>query len=230
MATLTPFPGGLFSANARGLDFLNHAVTASNFRGPPVGVCYGAPEGIVHIDDVVAFVDSFDAPCVVFDTTAGTTAFNYFKAACNAVGYLYKSNRSGSPVIVAETTGPTAVIMGGPFLGVGTTAPYRDLGVALAWTAAASGMSRTTQNHPYLLGMQGVSSFATDGSNLSPPVYAVGPDIALDLDTLKKKWLGRAVTTTSQYQLLLDASVSRPGLAALCNACLIPYLVVEDPT
>lgn len=233
MATLTPFPGGLFSANSRGFDFLSLNVTQANFRGPPVGVCYGAPEGIVFIDEVVAFVDSFDAPCVVFDSTAGTTAFDYYRAACNAVGYLYKSNRMGTPVVVTPTTGPTSVIMGGPFLGVGTTDAFRALSVYLAWTAAASGMSRTTQNHPYLLGMHGVSAFAEDGTNLSPPVYQIGGTgrvVADDLNALKKKWLGQAVTTTSQYQLLLDAAVARPGLAALCNAALVPFLVLEDPT
>lgn len=229
MATLTPFPGGLFSANVRGLDFLNHNVTATNFRGPPIAACYGAPEGIILIDDVVDFADSFDAPLVVFDDTAGATAFNYYRAALAAVGYLYKSNHRGSPVFVSQTTPPTTIIYGGPFLGLGTTTPYRDLSVFLAWSALAVGMSRTTQNHPYLLGMQGVSNFTTDG-NLSPPVYQIGDDVVLDLKTLRKKWLGQATTTTSQYQAVLDAAVSRPGLAALTNSALVPYIVLEDPT
>lgn len=232
MATLTPFPGGLFSANTRGLDFLNFNVNASNFRGPPIAAVYGAPEGVVFVDDVVAFADSFDAPLVVFDDTSGATAFNYFKSACNAVGYLYKSNRIGTPVFVSQTTATTPVIYGGPFLGLGTTDSFRALSVFLAWTLLALGMSRTTQNHPYRLGMQGVSNFTADG-NLSPPVFQVGGtgrSIPLDLDDLKKKWLGQAVTTTSQYQALLDAAVARPGLAALCNAALVPYLVIDDPT
>ena len=99
----------------------------------------------------------------------------------------------------------------------------------MAWDIAGT-LSRTSQNHPYLCGMQAVSGFS--GNNLRPPIYELGlgdAAIASDCVTLEKKWRGEAVVTVSQYETLLAAAALRPGLARLVNAALVPYIVLADP-
>jgi len=222
----TEFLPGLYSGNDAGFDVLSHAVTAANFKGPPLVVAYGTTEDrFVNESEVDDFAAAFRAPLVIITDEIDGTGRAAYVAACAAMGPLYKSNRAGSPVFVSNTTPQTPAVMGGPLLALGTTGPNIDSSVAVAWLVAEL-TSRTTQNHPYLLGMQGVSAFTADG-NLSPPVYRIGPDIVDDLQQVQQKWQGKTVTTTAQYQALLTASVSRPGLAALCNASLVPFLVLS---
>jgi len=222
----TEYYPGLYSGNSAGDDVLQHTVTASNFKGPPLVAVYGTTaDRFVNESEVDDFASAFNAPLVIITDQIDGTGRAAYVAACNAMGPLYKSNRRGSPVFVSNTTPSTPIVYGGPLLALGTTDPNIDSSVAVAWLVAEM-TSRTTQNHPYQLGMQGVSTFTTDG-NLSPPVYRIGPDIVDGLQQVQKKWQGKTVTTVSQYQALMTAAIGRPGLAALCNAALVPFIVLN---
>lgn len=222
----TEFLPGLYSGNDAGYDVLSHAVTSTNFKGPPLVAVYGTTaDRFVNESEVDDFASAFNAPLVIITDQIDGTGRAAYVVACNAMGPLYKSNRRGSPVFVSNTTPSTPIVYGGPLLAIGTTDPNIDSSVAVAWLVAEM-TSRTTQNHPYQLGMQGVSTFTTDG-NLSPPVYRIGPDIVDGLQQVQKKWQGKTVTTVSQYQALMTAAIGRPGLAALCNAALVPFIVLN---
>lgn len=229
MATLTLFAPGLYSANALGLAFLSGTVTAATFRGLPiVGIFW---EGLddPYIDDLVAFAAAFDAPLIVMNSdaspTPGDSTLTYLDYALLRVGPFFDSAKLLQPRRPTSPSTSAPVTFCGPFVVVNLT----DIpdGRILAWQIAA-GYSRTSQYHPYGLGMMAVSHF--DGDDLGPPIYVIGPDtVPQSLDTLKKKWQGGAVTTTSQYQVVLDAAVARPGLAAHVNAALVPYVDLVPP-
>ncbi len=224
----TEYYPGLYSGNSAGDDVLQHTVTAANFKGPPLVAVYGTTaDRFVNESEVDDFASAFNAPLVIITDQIDGTGRSAYVAACNAMGPLYKSNRRGSPVFVSNTTPSTPIVYGGPLLAIGTTDPNIDSSVAVAWLVAEM-TSRTTQNHPYQLGMQGVSTFTTDG-NLSPPVYRIGPDIVDGLQQVQKKWQGKTVTTVSQYQALMTAAIGRPGLAALCNASMVRFLELYGP-
>lgn len=228
---LTTYAPGLYAANALAVAFLNRTVNQTNFRGLPiVGVFRGAgalqpsDEGLVALVD---FAAAFNAPLVVMDDSASTQATDYLFASAQACAKLFDTAKTKQPVFVDNGIS-SPVVFSGPFIAVGTSDPNRTSSVAFAWTTATA-YSRTSEYQPYGAGMMAVSWFTTAG-NLGPPVFVVGSGVEADLLQLKKRWQGDAVTSTSQYQAVQDAAVARPGLARLCNAALVPYIVLTIPT
>lgn len=225
----TPYAPGLGSLNALGDDFLSLTVTEATFRGPAITLVVSSILGLDY-SPIIDFADSFNAPLVIFIAdSSDPTAIALLQQAYAALDKFYDSAKSRTPRLPTSANTDVPVIFGGPFICAGLTAPSLTDAVDIAWTLA-SAYSRTSQNHPYLCGMQAVSGFS--GNNLKPPVYALGVGndaIASDCITLGKKWRGEAVVTVSQYETLLAAAVARPGLARLINAALVPYIVLADP-
>lgn len=223
---LVQFAPNFYSANAHGQAFLSKSLTLTSFRGPPITACiFGVSPASAVLASLVGFAATFDAPLVLFSATS-SQGLSVLRLACDSVGRFYDSAKLQKPVLVEGTT-RTPVIFGGPFIAAGTSQPSIDAAAVWAWSCATT-LQRTSQNHPYQLGMHGVSDFSMAGA-MSPPVYKLTPNYLNDVDQLTKRWQGKTVTATSQYQTLLDAAVSRPGLAAKINACLVPYIVLAAP-
>jgi hypothetical protein len=225
----TIYAPGLGSLNANGDIFLSRATTEVTFRGPAT-VLMVRTYPSVDYTPVVDLINSFNAPLVlaVFDSMNGTS-LALLNAAYAALGRFYDSAKTRTPRLPTSANIDVPVVFGGPFICCAETSMGLTDAKGLAWDIAIT-YSRTSQNHPYLCGMQAVSTFS--GNNLSPPVYALGTGdaaIASDAVTLGKKWRGEAVVTVSQYETLLAAAALRPGLARLVNAALVPYIVLADP-
>ena len=225
----TPYAPGLGSLNALGDDFLSLTVTQATFRGPAITLVVTSLLGLDYTP-IIDFANSFSAPLVVFIAdSSDPTAITLLQSAYAALGKFYDSAKTRTPRLPTSAHTDVPVIFGGPFICIATDASDLTDATDIAWFLA-SAYSRTSQNHPYLCGMQAVSTFS--GNDLKPPIYALGVGdaaIAADAVTLAKKWRGEAVVTVSQYETLLTASVARPGLARLINAALVPYIVLADP-
>ena len=225
----TPYAPGLGSLNALGDDFLSLTVTQATFRGPAITLVVTSLLGLDYTP-IIDFANSFNAPLVVFIAdSSDPTAIALLQSAYAALGKFYDSAKTRTPRLPTSAHTDVPVIFGGPFICIATDASDLTDATDIAWFLA-SAYSRTSQNHPYLCGMQAVSGFS--GNDLKPPIYALGVGdaaIAADAVTLAKKWRGEAVVTVSQYETLLAAAVARPGLARLINAALVPYIVLADP-
>ena len=225
----TPYAPGLGSLNALGDDFLSLTVTRATFRGPAITLVVTSLLGLDYTP-IIDFANSFNAPLVVFIAdSSDPTAITLLQSAYAALGKFYDSAKTRTPRLPTSAHTDVPVIFGGPFICIATDASDLTDATDIAWFLA-SAYSRTSQNHPYLCGMQAVSGFS--GNDLKPPIYALGVGdaaIAADAVTLAKKWRGEAVVTVSQYETLLAAAVARPGLARLVNAALVPYIVLADP-
>ena len=224
-----PYAPGLGSLNALGDDFLSLTVTQATFRGPAITLVVTSLLGLDYTP-IIDFANSFNAPLVVFIAdSSDPTAITLLQSAYAALGKFYDSAKTRTPRLPTSAHTDVPVIFGGPFICIATDASDLTDATDIAWFLA-SAYSRTSQNHPYLCGMQAVSGFS--GNDLKPPIYALGVGdaaIAADAVTLAKKWRGEAVVTVSQYETLLAAAVARPGLARLVNAALVPYIVLADP-
>lgn len=225
----TLYAPGLGSLNALGDDFLSLTVTQATFRGPAITLVVTSLLGLDYTP-VIDFANSFNAPLVVFIAAdSDPTAIALLQSAYAALGTFYDSAKTRTPRLPTSAYTDIPVIFGGPFICIATDTSDLTDATDIAWFLA-SAYSRTSQNHPYLCGMQAVSGFS--GNDLKPPIYALGVGdaaIAADAVTLAKKWRGEAVVTVSQYETLLAAAVARPGLARLINATLVPYIVLADP-
>lgn len=227
--TPTFYAPGLGTLNANGDIFLSLATTEATFRGPATVLMVRAFPSIDYTP-IVELIDSFNAPLLiaVYDSLDNSSVA-LLRSAYASLGRFYDSAKSRTPRLPTSANTDIPVVFGGPWICAAPTAPGLADTLNLAWDIAIT-YSRTSQNHPYLCGMQAVSTFS--GNNLSPPVYALGVGdaaIASDAVTLGKKWRGEAVVTVSQYETLLAAAVARPGLARLINAALVPYIVLADP-
>ena len=225
----TVYAPGLGSLNALGDDFLSLTVSDATFRGPATLLILRSYPSVDYTP-VIDMINSFNAPLVVgvFDSL-NPTSLALLTSAYAALGRFYDSARTRSPRLPTSANTDVPVTFGGPIICAASSAPGLFDTKALAWDIAGT-LSRTSQNHPYLCGMQAVSGFS--GNNLRPPIYELGlgdAAIASDCVTLEKKWRGEAVVTVSQYETLLAAAALRPGLARLVNAALVPYIVLADP-
>lgn len=230
MAPPVAYAAGVFSLNALGDDFLSYTVTQTTFRGPAAVLVVDAFDFDYEI--VVDFIAQFNAPLVgVAQNSIDSAGRAYLRGAYDMLGRFYDSARSRKPRLPTSLTTDIPVVYGGPFFAAGLSNSDVNIAAVRAWELAIT-YTRTTQNHPYGLGMQAVSVFSTSNDNLSPPVYQLTPGdvgIASDLKTLTKKWLAEAVPTVTQYESLYAAAVARPGLGAKINPVLIPQVLLAEP-
>ena len=227
-----PFPqygANLYALNSLGEQWLNQTVTLATFRGPPIVlVTTTMSDTDPDILAVIDFANYWNGPIVGFDR-AVTVGFWNLAALQNAglAASKFFTMARMSPFALPIGNSTVSYPITGPWISIETGGPATTVD---AWDAIeAGGFIRTTQNHPYGCGMQAVSVF--DANTNGPPLYGVGLllDLIESLTRLQKKWAGASVPTVSQYQALSLAAAIRPGLARLCNAALLPELVVAEP-
>jgi hypothetical protein len=227
-----PFPqygANLYALNSLGEQWLNQTVTLATFRGPPIVlVTTIMSDTDSDILAVIDFANYWNGPIVGFDRAVPIGSWSLTE--------LRNAGLAASKFFTMAHTSPFALPIGsstvqypitGPWLSLETGGPATSVD---AWDAIVAGeFIRTTQNHPYGCGMQAVSVF-TESTN-GPPLYGIGLflDVFEGLTRLQKKWAGESVPTVSQYQALGLAAAIRPGLARLCNAALLPELIVVEP-
>lgn len=211
--TITNFAPGLWSANALGAAFLSSTVTPATFRGMPiVGVCRdqtfaGTSASYAPLQALVDFAAVYNAPLVVFDSVSSfdppNSAYVFLRTACDNVGRFFDSAQSRKPRVV-QPGFDFPVVMSGPWISVSATPSAITDGEAFAWQYAQL-FARTSQYHPYRVGMTAVSAFSTNNYYMSPPIYTIGPGYAADFKQLDKKWSGQAVVSAQQCTDLLTA-------------------------
>lgn len=228
-------------ANADGQRILDGRVDrVEHFRGPPI-IVFAAE---LRDDDrrwvaALEFATALRAPLI--GTDGASASLTLIEHGLTILRRWWRSDRGGPPDLVLvfdrRTWGsPPAWGVGtwnephsppvtrtvtpmfcGPILLMPRSTEENLRPIAWAW---AQRVARSTEYHPYGIGMYAVSHFVLW---YSPPMYPIPvvADYKKRLDTLRKTWLAPPEPSVDQYEALAAAEVPRSGLARLIHPSLV---------